>query len=123
MAKTNDIRADIAYHKHTVLIANIDGEEYFRERDMGAAFSKPNDILTRECSKYRRTLIANLNEFKKRKDIPIPPFDDFLFNPACFVAFGNSDNVAIVPMDNFDLATNNANAADNSVDYPSQQVS
>lgn len=112
MAKTNDIRADIAYHKYTVLIANIDGEEYFRERDMGAAFSKPNDILTRECSKYRRTLIANLNEFKKRKDILIPPFDDFLFNPACFVAFGNSDNVAIVPMDNFDLATRLTSMAD-----------
>lgn len=108
MAKDNEIIADIAYHNYVVLIANIDGEQFFREREMGAAFSEPNDILTRECNDYRRSLVTNLEEYKKamgREDVPVPPFKDFLFNPACFVAFGNSDNIAIIPMDDFDLAT------------------
>ena len=112
MAKKNDIRAEIAYHKYAVLIANVDGEQFFREGDMGPAFSEPNDILARQCNDYRKSLVTNLEAFLeaskrsgRNKNASIPPFEDFLFNPACFATFGNSDNAAIIPMDDFDLAT------------------
>ncbi len=104
------ILADVEYNPYAVLIAHIDGEQFYRGRSGMAAFSEPSDIFTRACCNYYRNLQINLNSYARYAvNGPINgkllKFDDFLFNPACFVAFGNNDNIAFVAMDDFDLST------------------
>lgn len=107
---SNEIIADIEYNPYAVLIAHIEAEKFYRNRGGMAIFSEASDIFTRECCDYYRILQTNLHSFARHAvNGPINgrllKSDDFLFNPACFVGFGDTDNIAVVAMDDFDLST------------------
>jgi len=102
-----DIRAEMAYHDYAVLIAHIEGERFFCDHDINREsfenFTKSNDNLTRECARYRNRILEWLGQFREANEIKDgTPFDDFLFNPACFIAFGDNDNISVVATDDFE---------------------
>jgi hypothetical protein len=104
-----DIRAEMAYHDYAVLIAHIDGERYFCSQNVDRTllknFTRSNNNLTEECVRYRGKLQHWLEQFRKANKITDQTgFADFLFNPACFMAFGDSDNISIVATDDFEMA-------------------
>jgi len=107
----NSILSDTYYNPYAVLIAHIDGEPFFRDRMGFAAFSEASNVFTRECEKYHRTLRKYAKDFvpwagdpTKSGDEEEFGYDDCLFNPICCVGFGDTDNLAVVAMDDFDLA-------------------
>lgn len=105
----NSILADIQYNPYVILIVHMDCERFFRTGKGVAAFSEASNIFTRECEKYHRGLRRNLRDYAPYAGYPAKAaealdFEPFLFNPACFVGFGDTDNIAFVAMDDFDLA-------------------
>jgi len=101
----NRIISEIEYHKYAALLAHMAGEEFFQAKDTPKAleiFRKMNDSFTRECAKYRYGLVKNLKEYSKANRFQSDELASFLYNPACFITFGNSDSMAIVTIDDFD---------------------
>ena len=103
-AVRQDILTDMAYHDYAVFIAHINAQRFFRngntERDAISSFTKPNDVFSQKCAEYRDELEGNLKKIGGGGNVK-----NYLYNPACFVAFGNNDNIAFVAMDDFDLPT------------------
>jgi len=104
-----EILASIEYDPYAVLIAHMDSEQFFRDREGINAFREAGNRFAHQCGRYRKHLNDSFSSFSGQVRAPDDDedleFDDFLFNPACFVTFGDSDNLAFVAMDDFDLAT------------------
>jgi len=109
-----DILSGLKYHGYVVLIAHIDADRFSIKNGIGNDgdplfhFTEPNKLFREHCSKTRQHLDDTLKEFKnwaaKPTNIAEEKFNDFLYNPACFVAFGDNDNIAILALDEFEHA-------------------
>lgn len=103
-SRTN-ILAALSYHDYAVLIAHSDNEQYMHEmrKDHIGAFTKGNDEISKKCWQYVHYIETEAKRFAPPGQRS-PRLDGFLYNPAGFVAFGNTDNVSIVAIDDFDVA-------------------
>ncbi|MFX1590541.1 MAG: hypothetical protein ACFFC1_20600, partial [Promethearchaeota archaeon] len=113
---TQEIRARISYHKYAVFISHLDNEHYLRSKSKNgnqySSFVKGNNATVLNCAKYFNNLRKNFDEYKNaaQKADPdidlesLPKFPHHLYNPACFLCFGNTDNLTITTIDDFDFA-------------------
>ncbi len=111
-----NIISEISYNDYIALIAHIDGEKYFlteQESDESESeeslkhFTISGDILTAQCAKYRRALNKHLDrfyDFNKVSEQNKSTFDNHLYNPACFMAFGDNDSIVFTTSDDFYFA-------------------
>jgi len=105
-----NILSGLTYNNYAVLIAHINGEESFQLKSGIDSFTASCDEVSRGCYAYFNELENNLNilngcNVQNRVDKISSEYDNFLFNPLCYITFGDTDNLAIVAMDDFDLAT------------------
>lgn len=115
-----NILSGLKYHNYALLIAHVDAERFSidgiekkgkasaigREQEgKRTVFDKPMVIFTEQCQNYRRNLNVVLDEFMKASNLHEKiDFGPFMYNPSCFVAFGDNDNVSFVAVDEFDAA-------------------
>jgi len=115
-----EILSGLKYHGYCLLIVHIDAERFSAVRDASDTlypFLEPNRIFTRECRDSRKNLTSTLQSFvqqvskrqsKKASDKDRGEFEEefeqFLYNPACFVGIGETDNIALVGVDEFERA-------------------
>lgn len=111
VASKPDILSGLKYHGHAVLIVHLDAGRFSAEDGKGTRlypFLEANKLFTEACLEFRRTLKRPLEDIKREvprfSDVAID-FDDFLYNPACFVALGDTDSIAILGVDEFEAAS------------------
>jgi hypothetical protein len=108
-AAHGDIRSGLTYHGHAVLIAHIESERFLAgggDKDPLHYFLRPNQLFAEACQECRQYLKHAPERFRPAFIPGGSPldFDDFLYSPACFVALGDTDNIVMVAVDEFDLA-------------------
>jgi len=103
------------YEKHVVLISYLDDSWTVRRNGKTSSGFNPEGAynFTRTCLEYRKNVEANCRAFSKANQ----EYEDktsvkngksghfikpYLFNPASYVAFGHTDEVGIVLLDDFD---------------------
>lgn len=101
-----NILSGLKYHGRAVLIAHIDAERFFLNNSTGdclSSFTEPNKLFTKKCLEYRRRfrrLIEDVAESSSSvSGLMEEDIAHYLYNPVCFTAFGDNDNIAIVGID------------------------
>ena len=117
------ILSGIKYHDYMLLVAHMDAEKLSiskRTEDAMFAFTGAGKVFSKHCSSIRENLEGSLQDYrdicKLGEELDVASaFDPFLYNPAHFVAFGNSDNISIVAVDEFESAASLSSLEDVSV--------
>ncbi len=101
---SNPLLSSIQYHDYGVFISHMDSEpNRWDENDEYANFYiRPNKEFTAGCIKYLNGIIDNDKKINKGIEDNTPL--SFLYNPASFITFGNTDNISLVAIDDFDIA-------------------
>ena len=117
--KTN-ILSGLKYHNYAMLITHVDAERFCianmqkkgsfdvnggKDEHEKTVFEEPSYMFTQRCKDYCGNLKTVLDKFKAVSGVRQKiDFGAFMYNPSCFVAFGNNDNVSFVAVDEFDAA-------------------
>jgi len=95
----------LRYHNYLALIAYLD-DSYSTQ--MGhtegyALFERISRDFTTECWKFRNNVDRNRRDYLEANSCPedTNQLADWLYNPACFLSFGQTDSTAIVLLDDF----------------------
>jgi hypothetical protein len=102
-----NILSDIVYNNYAVLICHLDDEYLLRTGYKSEGRLLPSEEINRAfvetCVKYHVGIDQNRENYNKKNKINSLPLDGFLYNPACFTAFGATDGLCIVATDDFDI--------------------
>lgn len=115
-----NILSGVKYHNYAILIIHVDVERFcianMQKKPIAAAngykkeaertvFGEPGHVFRERCQDYRRYLKLVLDKFKEVSRVAEKiDFGAFMYNPSCFVAFGDNNNVSFVAVDEFDAA-------------------
>lgn len=103
-----NILSGLKYHNYALLITHMDAERFsiegVEESDK-TVFDEPTNIFKKRCKDYREHLKEIIDKFMEAIGLNYDiDFGAFMYNPCCFVAFGDNDNVSFVAVDEFDAA-------------------
>lgn len=102
------IVGDLKYHDYAILICHIDAERFSdlaTVPDPASRLLEPSRLFKKKCDQIRGFLEDTISKFAPQSMIgEALEFDQILYNPACFLAFGDNDNIVIVGVDEFEQA-------------------
>ena len=102
------IASDLRYSDYALLIAHIDAGNFTTVATHGDGTSyllRPSEIFAEQCRKIRESLDGAIDLCARQGRMGYKPeFDHFLYNPASFVAFGDTDSIIMAAVDEFEPA-------------------
>ena len=119
---SNPLLSEIAYHDYVAMVCFLENVGAIRlvqrqnassisashqnqnKRSIVDAFSKVSEDFTTACCDYRDRVNRNREGFNRANpgERELPEFARYLYNPACYGAFGRANAVGIVLLDDFD---------------------
>jgi len=96
---------ELRYHDYLALVAFLDDSEFCRVGNtLGDRFCDTvGDHFTHECCRYRDGLLRDAQDYFRGEGLGEKAgLASYLYNPACFVAFGFTDALGITLIDDFD---------------------
>lgn len=97
--------SQIEYHDYLAIVCRFDDSAWVR---MGR--SVPDLVgrqFTTACQNYFDTLDSHRRNWAQRAGLSTDydPFPAYLYNPACFIAFGHTDHIGLVLVDDIEATT------------------